>query len=175
MKFSDENSGCDMDKKNNEYITAYKKQLSKGEIQIAYNILLKCVMRLKAHCEKTFPQGYSFGNVSPGYMDFTYFPFFNEYLRKEKLRFGIVLNHSETKFEFWLMGQNSEIQTKYWNLLKESFWNQERADMPKYSVLEVILADNPDFDDMDTLTTKVAEKAVCVSEEILNYLKTLVL
>ena len=162
-----------MDKKTSEYITAYKKQLAKGEVQIAYNILLKYVMHLKAHCEKAFPEGYSFGNVSPGYMDFTYFPFFNEYLRKEKLRFGIVLNHSDMRFELWLMGQNSEIQTRYWNLLKTSFWNQERIHMPKYSILEVILADSPNFDDMDNLTTKVAEKAVCVSEEILNHLKTL--
>jgi len=162
-----------MDKRNSEYIAAYKRQLSKGEVQVAYNILLKYVMRLKVHCEKTFSDGYSFGNVSPGYMDFTYFPFFNEYLRKEKLRFGIVLNHSKMRFELWLMGQNSEIQTKYWNLLKASFWNQERIQMPKYSVLEVILIDNPDFDDMDTLTTKVTEKAVCVSEEILKHLKTL--
>ena len=162
-----------MDKRNSEYIAAYKRQLSKGEIQVAYNILLKYVMRLKVHCEKAFPEGYSFGSVSPGYLDFTYFPFFNEYLRKEKLRFGIVLNHSEMRFELWLMGQNSEIQTRHWNLLKASFWNQERTHMPKYSVLEVILADNPDFDDMDTLTAKVTEKAVHISDEILNHLKTL--
>ena len=162
-----------MDKRNSEYIAIYKKQLTKGEIQVAYNILIKSVMRLKVLCEKTFPKSYSFGNISRGYMDFTYFPFFNEYLRKEKLRFGIVLNHSEMRFELWLMGQNSEIQIKYWNLLKSSLWNQEHIDMPKYSVLEVVLMDNPDFDDMDTLITKVTEKAVCVSEEILNHLKTL--
>ena len=162
-----------MDKRNSEYIAAYKKQLSEGEVQVAYNILLKYVMRLKVHCEKAFFEGYSFGNVSPGYMDFTYFPFFNAYLRKEKLRFGIVLNHSEMRFELWLMGQNSGIQTKYWNLLKSSFWNQERIHMPQYSVLEVTLVDNPDFDDMDTLATRVTEKARCVSEEILAHLKTL--
>ena len=162
-----------MDKKAGEYITAYKKQLAKGELQIAYNILFKCVMRLKTHCEKTFSKDYSFGNISPGYMNFTYFPFFNEYLRKEKLRFGIVLNHSEMRFEIWLMGQNSEIQIKYWNLLKTSFGNQARIDMPKYSVLEVILVDNPDFDDVDKLIAKINDKAICVSEEILNHLKAL--
>ena len=160
-----------MDKRNSEYIADYKKLLSKGEVQVAYTILLKYVMHLKAHCEKAFPEGYTFGNVSPGYMDFTYFPFFNEYLRKEKLRFGIVLNHSEMRFELWLMGQNSEIHEKYWNLLKTSFWNQKRTDMPIYAVLEVILMDNPDFDDMDALTVRVTEEAICATEEILNYLK----
>jgi len=159
-----------MDKGINSLISTYQEQIRKGDIQETYAFLLKYVMRLKAHCEKTFSEGYSFGNVSPGYMDFTYFPFFNEYLRKEKLRFGIVLNHSEMRFEFWLMGQNSETQKKYWNLMKESFWNQERIDMPKYAVLEVVLVDKPNFDDLDTLTTKITEEAVCASEEILNYL-----
>ena len=160
-----------MNKKSNELIAVYKKQLELGEIQVAYSFLLKYVMHLKAHCEKNFPKNYSFGNVSPGYMDFTYFPFFDDFLRKEKLRFGIVLNHTEMRFELWLMGQNAETQAKYWNLLKTSPWNLERISMPKYSVLEVILIDNPNFDDLDSLTMGINEKAICVSKEILNHLK----
>ena len=45
-----------MDKKACDYIAIYKEQLKKGEIQVAYNILLKYVMHLKSYCEKTFPE-----------------------------------------------------------------------------------------------------------------------
>ena len=64
----------------NEYIAAYKGLLEQGDIQIAYENLCKYVMTLKAHFSKKFSDRYSFGNVSPGYMDFTYFPFFDDFL-----------------------------------------------------------------------------------------------
>jgi len=162
-----------MDKKASEYIAIYKEQLAKGEIQAAYNILLKYIMHLKTYCKKTFPENYSFGNISSGRMDFTYFPFFDDYLRKEKLRFGIMLNHCEMRFELWLMGQNAEIQTRYWNLLKQSPWNQHRIDMPKYSVIEMVLVETPDFDNVAALTAEISTKALCFSEEIIGHLKTL--
>lgn len=84
-----------------------------------------------------FPGQYSTGNISLGHLDYTYFPFFNTYLRQHKLRFGIVLNHMEMRFELWLMGQNASVQEKYWELLKNTDWNKDIEAMPLYSVLEV--------------------------------------
>lgn len=46
----------------------------KSDIRIAYEFLIKYVMTLKAAFEKTYAVKYSSENVSPGYMDFTYFP-----------------------------------------------------------------------------------------------------
>lgn len=162
-----------MEKKLSSAVSVYKKHLEAGDIQIAYESLLKYMMSLKAHCEKTLSDLYSFGNVSPGYMDFTYFSFFNSYLRSKKLRFGIVLNHRDMRFELWLMGQNAEIQKKYWELLKDSTWNQHRATMPKYSVLEAVLIESPDFDDLNTLTAKIEKAAFSVSNEVLDHVKTM--
>lgn len=162
-----------MEKKLSSYISVYKKHLEAGDIQIAYEALVKYVMSLKAHCENTLSNQYSFGNISPGYMDFTYFPFFDDYLRSKKLRFGIVLNHREMRFELWLMGQNAEIQKKYWELLKSSVWNKHRSVMPKYSVLEVVLIEIPDFDHLNDLTANIEQTISFVSNEILNYIKAL--
>ena len=67
------------------------------------------------------------------------FSFFNDYLRDKKLRFGIVLNHSKMRFELWLMGQNKEIQKRYWDMLKTSPWNQGRSTKPQYAELEIVL------------------------------------
>ena len=160
-----------MDRIISSYISVYKEQLAKGEIQKAYSFLLKYLMQLKADFEKSFLKGYSFGNVSPGYLDISYFPFFNGYLRDHKLRFGLVLVHSEMRFELWLLGQNKKIQAKYWERLKTSPWNRARKNMPKYSVLETILIENPDFDTVDQLTADIIKKAAAAAEEIEAYLK----
>lgn len=159
-----------MNKNTNDYIAVYRAALEQGGIQTAYEHLLKYVMTLKAHCEKVFPDKYSFGNVSPGYMDFTYSPFFDADLRSKKLRFGIVLNHKKMRFELWLMGQNAGVQKEYWNLLKETKWNQGQSTMPKYSVLETVLVETPDFNDSDALSLKIEQATMAVIDEISNYI-----
>lgn len=160
-----------MGKNLNDCVAIYKRLLGQGDIQIAYEALRKYVLTLKAHFSKELSSKYSFGNVSPGYMDYTYFPFFDDYLRSEKLRFGVVLNHRDMRFELWLMGQNAETQLEYWELLKDTKWNAKRTTMPQYSVLEAILVENPDFDNLDRLTVEIENNTIRLIEEISNFLK----
>lgn len=160
-----------MKKTFNEIAAVYREHLETDEIQEAYEKLLKYLMKVKAHLEKSLSDRYSFGNISPGYLDFSYFPFFDDYLRKEKLRFGVVLNHKKMRFEIWLMGQNSEIQKNYWEILKDTKWNKQQIKMPKYSVLENVIVDNPDFDNLDSLTAKIEKESVRISNEIVEHLK----
>ena len=159
-----------MDKTFNDYVSIYKEQLEKGDIQVAYKRLVNYVMALRASFEAAFTDVYSFGNVSPGYMDFTYFPFHDTFLRSKKLRFGIVFNHEKVRFELWLMGQNAEIQKHYWELLKTSKWNENVPAMPKYSVLEAVLVEAPDFNDLDGLTAEILKGAGVLAKEITGYI-----
>ena len=152
-------------------VAAYKQQLAASDIRIAYEFLIKYVMELKAAFEKMYSAKYSSGNVSPGYMDFTYFPFSDTYLREKKLRFGIVLNHKAMSFELWLLGRNAEVQKRYWNRLKTAKWNKNQPTMPKYSVLEATLIDNPDFSDTDALTIEIIDAADSLASEIIQYIK----
>lgn len=154
-----------------DYIAVYKEELKKEGIQKAYEGLVKYVMALKSHFSKKLSDQFFFGNTSPGYMDFTYFPFFNDFLRDEKLRFGIVLNHKKVRFELWLMGQNIETQKKYWNLLKTSQWNKDQTTMPKYSVLEVVLVEDPNFNELNNLTSKIEKEVILHTQEIIDYIK----
>ena len=156
----------------NDYLAVYKEQLEKGDIQKAYFGLMKSMMSLKSSFSDYFSDTFSFGNISQGYMDFTYFPFFNEFLREKKLRFGIILNHEKMRFEIWLMGQNAEVQKNYWNILKITKWNRHLQSMPKYSVLEAVLVKNPDFNKLDLLTEEMRGKVSDLSNEIISYLKT---
>ncbi len=160
-----------MDKNLNDYVSIYKAELDKGDIQIAYEKLLKYVMALKVHFQKVQPANYTFANVYLGFMDYTYFYFFNDFLRSKKLRFGIVLNHPKMQFELWLLGQNAKVQDGYWELLKETKWNMGRTAKPKYSILEVVLIKNPNFNELYTLSDEIETAAQRIIEEMMLYLQ----
>lgn len=160
-----------MNKTFNDYAHIYREQLKQGDIQEAYIRLVKYVSTLKTHCSKQLGDEFTFGNTFQGYMDYTYFYFFDSFLRSRFLRFGVVLNHVEMRFELWLLGQNAKIQNKYWESLKNTKWNEHQASMPKYSVLEVVLDENPNFDNLEALSTSIENEVRNNIKEIIEYLK----
>lgn len=157
----------------NHYVKIYKQQLDKGDILIAYNELVKFVMILRVGFIKSLSEQYSFTGILHGYMDYTYFYYSNEFLKTKKLKLGLVLNHSEMRFEIWLLGNTISVQKKYWDLLKASKWNKDKKVMPKYSVLEAVLENKPDFDNLPLLSQKIKNKLVELSDEIINAIKKL--
>ncbi len=83
----------------------------------------------------------------------------------------MVLNHEKMQFELWLMGQNADVQNRYWEILKLSQWNQDRKEMPQYSVLEVILENQIDFNNKETMTQNIITGAMSLASEIQKYLE----
>lgn len=83
----------------------------------------------------------------------------------------MVLNHEKMQFELWLMGQNADVQKQYWEILKLSPWNQDRKEMPQYSVLEVILENRIDFNNKETMTQTIITGAMSLASEIQKYLE----
>ena len=157
----------------NKYVAIYKEQLERGDILIAYNELVKFVMKLRTEFIKTLSDQYSFAGILHGYMDYTYFYYSNDFLKSKKLKLGLVLNHLEMRFEIWLLGNTIPNQKRYWELMKTTKWNKGRTEMPKYSILETTLVENPDFNNLDKLTEQIETKMIKASDEILDYLKTL--
>ncbi len=157
----------------NHYVAIYKEQLDMGDILIAYNQLVKFVMKLRVDFIKSLSEQYSFTGILHGYMDYTYFYYSNDFLKRKKLKLGLVLNHSEMRFEIWLLGNTISIQKKYWDLLKESKWNKYRKEMPKYSILEAVIENKPDFDNLPLLSKKIEKKLVEQSGEIISVIKKL--
>ncbi len=155
----------------NEYVAVYKEELQKGEILIAYNELVKFVMKLRTDFMKSLSDQYTFAGILHGYMDYTYFYYSSAFLKSKKLKFGLVLNHLEMRFEVWLLGNTLPIQKKYWELLRSTKWNKNRKEMPKYSIIEAILVANPDFNDLNTLAKQIETKMIRVSEEIVACLR----
>ena len=157
----------------NKYVSIYKEQLNNGDILIAYNELVKFVMKLRTDFIRNLSEEYSFAGILNGYMDYTYFYYSNDFLKSKKLKFGFVLNHKEMRFEVWLLGNTKPTQKKYWELLKTSKWNKAKTEVPKYSVLESVLVENPDFNNLELLTEKIENQTIQVSDEIIKHLKTL--
>jgi hypothetical protein len=155
----------------NAYVAIYQEQLKKGDILIAYNQLVKFVMKLRVDFIKSLSDQYSFSGILHGYIDYTYFYYSNEYLKSKKLKLAFVLNHLEMRFEIWLVGNTLNAQKEYWSQLRESKWNKHREEMPKYSVLETIIEDAPDFDNLPLLANKIDRLLIKTSKEIVDALK----
>ena len=155
-----------------EYISEYRKLLDKGVIQRAYQGLMKYIMDLRTHFSKKFPD-FTPGNIYHGYMDMTYFSVFPKSIKDRKLKIAIVFLHEAFRFEVWLSGVNRQIQTKYWELIKESGWNKYQIVSPAKgvdSIVEHILVDNPDFRDVTDLTQQIEIGTLNFIQDVENFL-----
>ena len=72
------------------------------------------------------------------------------------------------RFELWLLGNTKAIQRQYWELFKNSVLNQSGEEMPAYSILELVLVENPDFNDLDSLRGEIEQGLEASSEDILR-------
>ena len=157
-------------KKLNILVSAYKELLASGEVQTTYQSLVGIAQSLRTTFSKKYKGDYTVANVLHGYIDFTYFYLQNNYLKKHKLKFAVVLNHQHANFELWLLGQTKDIQAKYWETLKDTNWVDEHA-MPEYAIFEVPLLSEPDFDDTVQLQDAIHSEFESLSQEILKMLE----
>ncbi len=156
-----------------DYMDEYKQQLGKGTIQKAYRGLMEYILSLKTYLQKKYPDFFVSGSIYYGYMDMTYFSFFPKSLNDRKLKVAIVFLHEACRFEAWLAGYNKQVQTKYWQLFKDSQWNQyhlvpttKGAD----SILEHVLVSNPNFNDLDGLTYQIEVSSLAFIKKVEDFL-----
>ena len=64
-------------------------------------------------------------------------------------------------------------EAAYSALLKTSPWNQDHTPKPQYAELEIVLIDNPDFENIDALTADIINRAVEEADKVFAYLKKL--
>lgn len=156
-----------------EYMSEYRKQLEKGAIAKAYKGLMEYVMALKTHFKNKYPDYFVSGSIYFGYMDMTYFSFFPKSLKRQKLKIAVVFIHETFRFEVWLAGYNKQVQAKYWRLLKESGWNKYRVVPPAKgvdSIMEHVLVDNPDFSDLEALTSQIETGTLKFIKDVEDFL-----
>jgi hypothetical protein len=158
-----------------EYVSEYRAQLAKGAIQKAYRGLMAYIMALKSQFKDKYPDCFVSGNIYTGYMDMTYFSFFPESLKQRDLKVAIVFLHEPFRFEAWLAGYNKQVQARYWRLFRDSGWNQYHvvADTKGAdSIVECLLADSPDFRNLDALTVQIETTALKFIQDVEGFLSS---
>lgn len=139
-------------------MTEYRRQLEKGMIQRAYRGLMDYFWSLKSFFETKYPEYCQSSGVYYGFMDMTYFALFPKSLKQRKLKIAIVFIHEKFRFEVWLSGINKTVQAKYLKLIGEKGWTEYRlpaATKGSDSIIECVLAENPDFSDLDALEKQI--------------------
>jgi hypothetical protein len=151
----------------------YRKQLAQGAIQRAYRGLMAYIMDLRTHFEKRYPDYAVSGSMYCGYMDMTYFSCIPASLKDRRLKIALVFVHEAFRFEVWLAGSNKQIQGQYWRLFRESGWNRYRI-VPTTkgadSIVEYVVADNPDFSDLEALTRQIEGRTLEFTRDIESFL-----
>jgi hypothetical protein len=156
-----------------EYMTEYRKQMEIGDIKEAYRGLMEYIMGLRSYFKSKYPDYSIPGSIYYGYMDMTYFSLVPESLKPHNLKIAIVFLHDTCRFEVWLAGYNKQVQTKYWKLFKESDWKKYRIPSTTRgydSIIEHTLVGNPDFSDLDKLTSQIEEGTVTFIKDIEGFL-----
>lgn len=156
-----------------ENMNEYKKQLEKGAIIEAYRGLMDYFNALRLRFEKKYPDYSVSGSVYYGFMDMTYFAISPKSLKSRKLKIAIVFVYDTFRFEVWLSGSNREVQAEFWKLIKESGWEKYNLTSPGIgidSTLDHILADNPDFSDLDALTEQIEKGTLRFTKDVENFL-----
>ncbi|AEL25882.1 DUF7000 family protein [Cyclobacterium marinum] len=135
----------------------YQKLIQAGDIARVYKSLIAYMLSLRTYF-KINHQEFIVGSFYQGAMDFTYFSLSTKELKAKKLKLVIIFNHQEASFEIWLAGQNKQVQSHYSGLIADREMGAHyRASTHPHSILEWVVLKNPDFNEMDTVTTKMEQ------------------
>jgi hypothetical protein len=159
-----------------KYINEYRKQLKKGAIKEAYKGLMEYFADLRLYLKNKYPDYFLSSSIHEGQMDYTYFYFFPKSLKNQKLKIVILFIHGTFTFEVWLAGYNKNVQAIYWKLFKENDWNKYHIASTARdvdSIIDFVLVENPDFSDLDTLTSQIERGTLKFIGDIETFLSNL--
>ena len=155
-----------------EDVEELKRQIEKGSIQKAYRALLTYMMELRTYFVNKYGDS-AVSGLYQGYMDMTYFALFPSFLKHLDLKIAIVFNYEAFKFEAWLAARNRKVQRQYWELFKDSHWDEYRVVAPVAgidSILECDLAKDFDISNADVLTSRIDTAASAFIDNIETFL-----
>ena len=99
---------------------------------------------------------------------------FSGYCTQDRdLKIAVVFLYDAFRFEIWLSGKNKQVLAKYWKIIKESNWDKYKIVAPVKgvdSIVEHVLADNPDFGDLEALTKQIDQGALKFIQDIEGFL-----
>ena len=151
-----------------KYILEYKKLLQKGNLQKAYKGLMDFLKGFKLHLKNSYDDYFVSSSLQEGSMDFSYFFFFPNTLKKKKLKVAVLFTHETFSFEAWLAGYNKKVQQLYIEKLSQKKNKKYKVSSPndQYSIIEHTLIAETDFSDMKKLTINLEKKLIQFIKDI---------
>lgn len=105
---------------NTNYIEEYKNIIQTTNLQRDYQELIKFFKYLRNYLQKEMTDLNFTANIVENNMDYSYFQFTNENLKKKGLKIVFVFVHKEFKYQIWLSGVNRQEQVKYFNMYEKN-------------------------------------------------------
>ena len=134
-----------------------------------YHLLINYMKELRLFFHKEYDTVFKLGSIYQGNPDYSYFSLTTEELKKQKLKFVIILSHKVLSFEICLSGQNKNIRRKYWQMFRDSDWDKyqlaESIDESLMIVKHTIVKD-PDFSDARALTELIEKESFMFMDQI---------
>lgn len=152
-----------LNKTYNVNLSSMKEEDNSCEKQLGYHELIKYMKELRTFFEKEYETYFKLGKVYQGSPDFSYFSLTTEKLKKQKLKFVIILNHKLMNFSICLSGQNKSIRKKYWEMFKNSDWKKYHlveSINNSLPIIEHVIVENPDFDNRLQLTEQIEKESL---------------
>ncbi len=151
------------EKNNNQY----KKNIN-------YHQLIDYMKELRAFFHKEYETSFKLGNIYRESPDYSYFSLTTEKLKKQKLKFVIILDHKTLCFSICLSGQNKSIRKKYWKIFDDSDWNKyhlaESIDN-SLSIIDQTIVKEPNFNTKKSLTEKIEKESMKFITELRDILE----
>ncbi len=151
-----------------------KENNNQSKKSLDFHQLIAYMKELRTFFSKQYEASFSFGNIYLQSPDYSYFSLTTEELKKQKLKFVIILDHKTLCFSICLSGQNKSIRKKYWKIFKDSDWSKyhlaESIDN-SLSIIDQIIVENPNFDDKRSLTQKIEIESIKFIKELRDTLE----
>lgn len=128
---------------------------------------------LRSYFSKEYEASFKFGNIYRENPDYSYFSLTTEELKKQKLKFVIILNHKTLCFSICLSGQNKNIRKKYWEIFRDSDWNKyhlAKSIDNSLSIIDHIIVKKTDFNNKKELTKQIEKESLKFINNIKNVL-----
>lgn len=139
-----------------------------------YHDFISYMKELRAFFQKEYYTIFKLGNLYQGNREYTYFSLTPEKLKKQKLKFVIILNHKIPSFTICLSGQNKTIRKKYWDMFTENDWNKyhlAESINNSLSIMDHTIVENPDFESRTSLTKQIETESLKFMNELSEILE----
>ncbi|MEM6344708.1 MAG: AraC family transcriptional regulator [Bacteroidota bacterium] len=138
--------------------------------QLGYHDLIDFMKDLRAFFAKEYDTTFKLGSIYKGSPDYSCLSLTTEELKKQKLKFVLILDHHKLSFSICLSGQNKSVRKKYWQMFQGSDWHKyplvETIDERLY-IMDNVLVEDPNFNDR----TKLIDQIECEALKFINELR----